>query len=299
MSVNPFTKAVKPQHFLRLALTGPSGSGKTFTALRLAHGLGTKIAVVDTEHGSAALYAPQFAFDVLTLETFAPQDYLAALDAAAAHGYEVLILDSLSHAWAGKGGILDMQAAAASADHWGNDRLAWRAVAPEHSRLMDAILRAPLHVIATMRSRVEYVVESDERGKTVIRKVGLKPIQQDSVDFEFDVVGDLDQTHTLTITKTHCPVLSRAVFAEPGEDLAQILRSWLEEGVEPRVGETEIKQLGGWLKAHPMSIPELMAIINSTLQTSYANPRQMTRAQWAQVMTVLEGWPGEAPAVSS
>lgn len=123
---NPFTPAVKHRHFLRMALVGPAGTGKTYTALRLAQGLGARIAVVDTEHDSASLYAPLFAFDVLPLGSFAPQAYLDAIAAARTYGYDVLILDSLSHAWAGKDGILERQAKAAGPDQWGNDRLAWR-----------------------------------------------------------------------------------------------------------------------------------------------------------------------------
>ncbi|PSR32282.1 MAG: AAA family ATPase [Sulfobacillus benefaciens] len=285
---NPFTPAVKKQHALRLALVGPSGAGKTFTALRLAQGLGQKIACIDTEHGSAALYAPQFTFDHLVLESFAPQDYIEAVQAAATYGYEVLIIDSLSHAWMGKGGILEMKEAVASRDYSGNDRHAWRTVTPEHNRLVEAMLRSPLHIIATMRSRVEYVVEPDEHGKTVIRKIGLKPMQQDGLDFEFDIVGDLDQAHTLTITKTHCSALSRAVIPEPGADLAETLKAWLGTGADPTVTEDQIKTLWELGKAQGLSVGDLVAFINHTLQTAYRTPREMTQAQFPQIVTALQ-----------
>lgn len=285
---NPFTPAVKKQHALRLALVGPSGAGKTFTALRLAQGLGDKIACIDTEHGSAALYAPQFTFDHLVLESFAPQDYIEAIQAAATYGYEVLIIDSLSHAWMGKGGILEMKEAVASRDYGGNDRNAWRTVTPEHNRLVEAIIRSPLHIIATMRSRVEYVAEPDEHGKTVIRRIGLKPMQQDGLDFEFDIVGDLDSTHTLTITKTHCSALSRAVIPEPGEELARTLKAWLTEGADPTMTEDQVKTLWELGKAQGLSVGDLMTLINQTLHTAYRTPREVTQAQFPQILTGLQ-----------
>ncbi|NMP25053.1 ATP-binding protein, partial [Sulfobacillus harzensis] len=204
-----FHKATKKQSFLRMALIGPSGSGKTYSSLRIAQGLGKKIAVIDSERGSASKYADEFDFDVLELDTFAPRNYINAIDAAVAEGYDVLIIDSLTHAWIGKGGVLEMHDAAAAQEKSGNSYTAWRTVTPEHNRLVDAMLQAPLHVIATMRSKMEYVQEKNENGKTIIRKVGLQPIQRDGLDFEFDVVGDMDASNTLIVTKTRCRALPR------------------------------------------------------------------------------------------
>ena len=168
-----FTKATRQHARLRMALIGPSGSGKTYTALTIATGLGQRIAVVDTERGSASKYAGDlFNFDVLELEQFSPRQYVQAIQAAAQAGYEVLVVDSLSHAWIGKGGALEMVDHVTARMKSSNSFAAWREVTPEHNALVDAILHSPCHVIATMRAKTEYLVEKDERtGKSGPRKV--------------------------------------------------------------------------------------------------------------------------------
>ena len=175
-----FKPAVKHEAKARIALVGPSGSGKTFTALRIATGLGGRIAVIDTEHGSASKYADLFTFDVANLETFSPKAYCDAIASAVAAGYDVLVIDSLSHEWMGPGGALEM-VDAASARSKGNSYVAWRDVTPQHNRLIDTIIRADCHIIATMRSKTEYVLES-HGGKTAPRKVGMAPVQRDGMD---------------------------------------------------------------------------------------------------------------------
>ncbi len=229
-----FTKATAHQSRLRLALIGPAGSGKTYTALAVAQHLGSKVAVIDTERGSASKYASLFGFDVLELTTFAPQTYVQAIQTADAAGYDVLVIDSLSHAWMGKDGALEMVDRAGKRSPSGNSFAAWRDVTPHHNAMVDAILACRAHVVVTLRSKTEYVQEKDERGKTVIRKVGLAPIQREGLDFEFDVCGDLDYEHTLVITKSRCPSVADAVIPKPGKELAEQLRAWLGQG-EPAV----------------------------------------------------------------
>ncbi len=229
-----FTKATAHQSRLRLALIGPAGSGKTYSALNVAQHLGSKVAVIDTERGSASKYASLFGFDVLELTTFSPQTYVAAIQAADAAGYDVLVIDSLSHAWMGKGGALEMVDNAAKRSQSNNSFTAWRDVTPHHNAMIDAILACRAHVILTLRAKTEYVQEKDKDGKTVIRKVGLAPIQRDGLEYEADVVGDLDQSHTLVVTKSRCPELTDAVIPKPGKELADQLRAWLGQG-EPRI----------------------------------------------------------------
>jgi len=227
-----FEKATKKQSRLRLALVGPSGSGKTYSALAIASGLGSRIAVVDTERGSASKYAGIFkSFDTLQLETFHPQRYVDAIHEAEKAGYEILIIDSLSHAWIGREGALDLVDAAARRSKTGNSFNAWRDVTPLQNALIDAILGAKLHVIATMRSKQEYVLEKDDRtGKMVPRKVGLAPVQREGVEFEFDVVGEMSPDNVLTITKSRCPELSGTAVREPGAEFAAVLARWLSDG---------------------------------------------------------------------
>lgn len=227
-----FKKATKTKAKLRLALVGPSGSGKTYTALAIAQGLGQPVAVVDTERASASKYADVFAFDTLELETFSPQMYIDAIHAAGKAGYGVLVIDSLSHAWMGTGGALEQVDTIAKKSQSRSSFNAWREVTPLHNAMVDAILRAPMHVIVTMRAKTEYVLEKDDRGKTVPRKVGIQPVQRDGMEYEFDVVGDITEDHDFIVGKTRCPALADKVFKRAGADVASILTGWLTDGAE-------------------------------------------------------------------
>lgn len=225
-----FTKATKHKAKLRLALIGPAGAGKTYTALRVATGLGGNIALIDTERGSASKYSGVADFDVLELESFAPERYIEAIRAAEEGGYSVLVIDSLSHAWAGKDGILEF-VDKRKAQSRGNDFGVWRDATPLQNSLVDAILTSKLHIICTMRSKMEYVIEKDERtGKNTPRKVGLQPVQRDQIEFEFDLVGDLDQDHKLVVTKSRIEPLADAVILKPGPEVGKQLADWLEDG---------------------------------------------------------------------
>ncbi len=227
--MSAFKKATKAQAKLRLGLIGPAGSGKTMTALRVAHGLGGRIAVIDTERGSASLYAGErgLGFDVLELETYEARNFIEAIADAEAAGYEVLIIDSLSHAWAGKGGILEFVDKAAKRSGGGSFS-GWRDATPLHNQLVDAILGAKMHIICTLRSKVEHVIEQ-VNGKTQVRKVGLQPVQRDGLEYEFTVVGDVNQDHELIVTKTRAAFLKDAIVREAGEDLGKQLREWLSK----------------------------------------------------------------------
>jgi hypothetical protein len=230
-----FTPATQEQARLRLALDGPAGSGKTFTALRVAVALGRRVALVDTERGSASKYANLFSFDALNLSNFNPENYVGAIRAAEEAGYDVLVIDSLSHAWMGEGGALQMVDQAAKRSQSGNSFAAWRDVTPIHNKLVDAMLGCKCHLIVTMRSKTEWVVEKDERsGKSTPRKIGMAPIQRDGMEYEFDVVGDLDQAHNLIISKSRCPEVDSAVISKPGEDFAKTLLAWLGQGEAPK-----------------------------------------------------------------
>lgn len=228
-----FRPASKRQAKLRMALIGPSGSGKTYTALLVATHLvpDGRIALIDTERGSASKYADEFAFDVAELDSFHPQRYIEAIHAAEEAGYDVLVIDSLSHAWSGKDGALELVDRAAKRSPSGSSFGAWREVTPLHNALVDAILQSRCHIIAAMRAKMEYTQERDDRGRTVVRKVGLQPIQRDGLEYEFDVVGDLDQEHTLIVSKSRCKQLADAVIPRPGAQVAEVLRAWLADGI--------------------------------------------------------------------
>lgn len=226
-----FKRASKEQAKLRMALMGPSGAGKTFSALQIGSFLGERVAVIDTEHGSASKYADKFEFDVVELQSFHPSLYIEAIQAANSADYDVLIIDSLSHAWMGKDGVLDLKDKAEKRSI--NSFTAWREITPLQNQLIDSIIGSSCHTICTFRTKQEYVIETDDRGKARPRKVGLAPIQRDSVEYEFDICGELDLDNNLVISKTRCPELAGAVINKPGEAVAEILKNWLTDGVEP------------------------------------------------------------------
>ena len=231
-----FQKARKSKIKARIAIDGPSGSGKTYTSLIAATALaqGGKIAVIDTERGSASLYSDKFEFDVLELDKFSPKTYIDAIEAAERAGYSVIVIDSLSHAWEGEGGALDMVDNAAARSNSKNSYTAWRDVTPIHRRMVDAILQSSCHIIATMRSKTEYVLETNSRGQQVPRKVGMAPIQRAGMEYEFTVVGDMDLDHRIVISKSRYEPLQDSVETKPTAEFFQPFVDWLSEGESPR-----------------------------------------------------------------
>jgi len=230
-----FTKAVKREAKLRLAISGPSGSGKTYTALAVAKEMGGKVALVDTERGSASKYAdewPGFTFDVLELATFHPDSYIAAIKAAQTAGYDVLVIDSGTHEWSGTSGCLELVDLAAARKQ-GNKFMAWSDVTPLHNAFIEAVHQAQMHVIVTFRSKMDYMQSKDATGKAVISKVGMNPITREGTEYEYDIVGEMDLDHKLTISKSRARVLADRAFAKPGAAMAQEIMAWLQGAPAP------------------------------------------------------------------
>lgn len=198
-----FKKAERSSVRLKLAVDGPSGSGKTLGALALARtlaGTGT-VAVIDTENGSASLYGDKYAFDVLDLAPpFTSARYYEAMQAAAEAGYAVLVIDSLSHQWNGDGGILarkeEMDKRPGS-----NSYTNWATFTKEHTAFVAKMLQLPVHVIATMRSKHDYILETNDRGKQTPRKVGMAPVQREGLEYEFSTVFNVGMDHRATASK--------------------------------------------------------------------------------------------------
>ncbi len=239
-----FQRATKRKLKARIALDGPAGSGKSYTALRFAHALAGpsgRVAVIDTEHRSASKYTGEspdgipFTFDVCELEHYAPSTYTNVIREAGKAGYDVLVIDSLSHAWDGVGGALDQVDRKAASSRSGNSFAAWRDVTPMHREMVEAILACPAHVIVTMRSKMGYEMETDDKGKVKPVKVGLKPIQREGVEYEFDVVGDLDLDHMIVISKSRCSALDGARSVKPGAPFIRPLIAWLSDGADVSV----------------------------------------------------------------
>lgn len=234
-----FEQATKEGATARIGLVGPPGSGKTYTALALAAGLGQRIVVIDTERGTASKYAGLngWSFQRLNVHSFSPLSLVEILGAAAGEGFDVLILDSWSHYWEGVDGMLEQVDKRSGPNKFVSG---WKVVRPEERRMVDALLAYPGHVIATLRTKVEYVVTENDRGKKEPKKVGTKPIQREGVEYEFDVIGELDQDNRMTITKTRMPELAGLTIERPGRDLGEQIKAWLDDGV-PRTTVAEYR----------------------------------------------------------
>lgn len=260
-----FKKAERKQAKLRLALAGPSGSGKTYSALLLAMGLGGRIAVIDTEHGSASLYADIADFDVLELHApYAPERYVDAITSAEQAGYDVLIIDSYSHEWTGSGGCLEANEQLAHQKFRGNTWAAWNETTPRHRKLTDKILTSSLHIICTMRSKTETV---QGEGKKIL-KLGMKSEQRDGTDYEFTVVLDLTHDgHTAMASKDRTKLFDQPelISIKTGERLL----AWLNSGISPedRAKELLIDALADIVNAKDM--PSLHSAFNAAKVIAY------------------------------
>ena len=220
-------KAVKRAVSLRMAIDGPTGAGKSLSALLIARGLvgptGT-IAVIDTEHGSSEkFYARRVDFDVLVLDQYQPRDYVSAIRECA--GYDVLIIDSLSHAWSD--GVMEM------IDARGGQFNAWKDVTPHHKELVTALLTFPGHLIVTMRSKTAYEVSRNAQGKAEVVKLGLKPIQREGMEYEFDLVADMDQAHRLVVSKSRYDEVADRSILMPGIEFGAELAELAGDGAPP------------------------------------------------------------------
>ena len=225
-----FEKATKKKAKLRLMIMSPSGGGKTYTALRVGQELGERIAVIDTEHESASKYADEFEFDALNLDDPTIPHYQDAIKLAGDSGYDVVIVDSLSHAWQYALAEVDR---VAIANKTGNSFAAWGKVTPLWDSLLRSVISCRAHIICTARSKTEYVLEEDQRGKKIPKKVGMAPQLRDGAEYEFDVVGDMDIQNNLIVQKTRCKELVGKVFPKPGPEFAAILKNWLNSGSDP------------------------------------------------------------------
>lgn len=221
-----FKPATKSQIKIRLALSGASGSGKTYSALAIAQHLADKIALIDTEHGSASRYADRFTFDTCELNDHHPARYIEAIKTAEAAGYQVIIIDSLSHAW-----FSELELAGKGFDGWKNVR-------PLERKLINAMIGSSSHIIATMRSKTEWIMEEyaakDGKTKQAPKKIGTAPIQSSGIEYEFDLAGELDYNHILTISKSRCPELSDKTFLNPGKEIADTLKAWIGQPQQPQ-----------------------------------------------------------------
>lgn len=226
-------RAQRKQARFRCGIAGPSGSGKTYSAILLAMGLATdpsKIAVIDTEHNSAELYDHLCEWSHLGLDApYTAERYIDALKQCEDEGFEVVIIDSISHLWSGTGGLLQQKELAERRGK--NAYTAWGEVTPKFEQFVEAILSSKCHVICTMRSKTHYALISDDKtGRTTVTKLGLKPIQREGIDYEFTMMLEMNgEDNSAVVTKNRTGLFEDGPFV-PTPEAGRIIREWLESG---------------------------------------------------------------------
>jgi hypothetical protein len=232
-------KARRSATKLRLLLTGPSGSGKTWGALQIANGLGGRCVVIDTEEGSSDLYDHLHDFDVIDLKPpFTPERYIEAITAAETAGYEVIVVDSVTHCWSGPGGCLELLEDVAKAQFRGNTWSAFSVITPRWRAFVDKLLRSPAHVICSGRSKTE-TAQVDDHGRKKVAKLGMKLEARDGLEFEFTLVLDLiHDGHYATVSKDRTGLFAgdpKPITVETGKRIAE----WLAGGQAVAVADDQ------------------------------------------------------------
>lgn len=234
-------KAQRKSIKVKLALTGPTGSGKTLSGLLLAKGLGTKIGCIDTENGSASLYSDHLDFDVANISApFTTEKYIEALNYFVKENYDVVLIDSITHAWSQQGGLLDQKQQLDQRGGSGFNN--WARITSKHEAFKAAIMQANIHVIATMRSKMEYAQVHGDNGKTQIKKLGLAPEQRDGIEYEFSVVFDIAMNHEAEASKDRTGIFGDSLF-KIDEKVGHKIKDWLSTAKsEPQqiVGQTSL-----------------------------------------------------------
>jgi len=234
--INPFRKAERKMAKARIGICGPSGSGKTYSSLLMGRGLVGpfgSLVLIDTERGSGELYSHLTDYDIAILESnFDPENYIQLIKAAEKVGYDCIIIDSISHAWEGTGGILSMHDMATK--KFNNSFTAWRDITPKHNALVDTILQSPCHIIVTLRAKTHYDLSEEQTpsGRTVIKpkKIGLKPAQREGFDYELTTVFNLTQDgHIASVSKDRTGLFDGKDFV-PGIETGELFAKWLNSG---------------------------------------------------------------------
>lgn len=292
---------------LKLAIAGPSGSGKTMSSLLLAYGLlkaehpdwsspqiWEKICIIDTENRSASLYSG-VQMDGITIggyqtidfqPPFEAKSYIEAIEVAENAGMEVIIIDSLTHAWTGVGGALDKQGKIA--ERSGNSWTAWRTVTPEHNKLVDKMLQSNTHIIANMRAKQEYSQEI-ENGKKVVKAVGMGIQMRDGVEYEFTTCFMLGYDHTANATKDRTGMFDGQYFVIT-PDTGRKFAEWLK-------GDETVSQTAPKAKVIPAQQPvekQIAEEIDEDLPFAATIPIETT-ATVEMVDQVIHSWIDSVP----
>lgn len=231
---NPFQKVKREKVWTKIMLAGPSGSGKTYSALRVGTGLaeacGSRIAVIDTEAGRVKYYADEFDFDGIELDTYEPESYIDAIQAAIDGGYQVIIIDSGSHEWTYCCDTVNKMP--------GNSFTNWGKMTPRHDRFMEKILQSPAHVICTVRGKDEYTLE-EKNGKQTPRKIGLGYKQRDNTEYDYTITFNIDQsTHVASVMKDNTHLFENKYNVLTEKD-GKAIYDWANSGTAPSEKPTE------------------------------------------------------------
>ena len=223
-------KAQRHQVKLRLGLSGASGFGKTYSALQLAYGMTndwSKIAIIDTENNSASLYSHLGAFNVLSLnEPYSPERYIEAIKTCEKASMEVIIIDSITHEWNGKGGCLQIH------EQLGGTFQMWAKVTPRHQAFIDAILESTAHVITTVRKKIDYSMDKDANGRTRVVKHGLKDVTREGFSYELTVDFELiNDKHLASASKDRTGLFMDKPEFVINSATGKKLMEWCNQGV--------------------------------------------------------------------
>ncbi len=287
-----------------MAIHGPSGSGKTWSALAIATAMGGKIALIDSENNSAALYSDDFDFFTpsevdkngnevpLFPGVYDPLKLITVIEELGKAGVDFIIIDSLSHFWNGVGGMLEMIDVEVkrmqSRGGKGDSFAAWKAVDPVYRRVIAAIQTSPAHILCCMRAKTEYEKGKDEKGNSNVKKLGMAPEMRNQFEYEFTVEGMLDMDHNLVIGKHRLgAALDGKVFNKPGKELGAILTKFLNEGTDMPVPVVSVPE------ETPTAISDASALLTSmkastTLEELKASVAAVTTANAEKRITADE-----------
>jgi hypothetical protein len=225
-------KATRKKVKLRMGLSAVSGGGKTYSAILLAKGLTdgdlSKVAIIDTENGSASLYSDLGEYNTIELTApFTPERYIEAIQACENAAMEVIIIDSITHEWDGEGGLLDVHSKMT-----GNSFTNWASLTPRHNKFVQAILQSKAHVITTVRRKQDYDLSKDGNGKTKVEKAGTKEITREGFEYELTINFNLDERHNCTASKDRTGLFMDKPFFTITPETGKLIKQWCESGVE-------------------------------------------------------------------
>ena len=274
-----FVPAEKSQLKAKVMISGAAGSGKTMAALELASALGSRVAVIDTENGSAALYSDKYKFEMLNLQPpYPPEDFVQAIKVAENSGFDVIVVDGITPEWSGSGGCLDLHT------KLGGRFQDWAKITPRHRSFIQKILECSTHIICTCRSKQGYAM--DEQSKKVT-KLGMAPEQRDGLDYEMTLVFNIiNQTHIAEATKDRTGLFDGKQFLISKNTGLEILE-WLNSGTpakSPAPTITDVRNL--LISAGVKSIPDFKKVMMQVLGEEYNTLEDLNQEQ---LLTLYKG----------